>query len=570
MIFLFAVPGLANGFDLELNIRHTVSGKPLILDSIRYTNSSNETFSVSRLSYILSEFELQNTDGDWIVAPETFGFLDATKRRDHINLPGIQAQNYRALRFSIGLAPTVNHSDPAQYAADHALNPNLNNLHWDWKTGYIFLAIEGRYRKTDQSLAGFVYHFANDPQRTRITIGLPHDVSDNSRLEIDFDLAALLNSPAPISFVKDGASSHSREGDSIATKLKANLQTAFQLKRIISRRAPEAIAPVTPIDLPASYTPYPFKMSARFPIPDLPRDNPLIVERVELGKKLFHDPILSRGSEVSCASCHKESIALSDNRVKSEGIDGRRTRRHSMPIFNLAWKDSFFWDGRAATLREQALIPIMNPIEMGGKLPNVIRRIKADEDYVEAFAKAFGSGKITPKSLSLALESFLLSQTSYDSKFDQAMAGKATLTTEEQRGLELFMTEFEPRSRQYGADCFHCHGGALFTDNRLHDNGLPEIARDRGLAEHTGKASDEFKFSTPSLRNVAITAPYMHDGRFATLEEVVDHYSSGIEGRSTLDPNLAKHPKGGLPLSDDDKAALVAFLKTLTDPKWNP
>jgi cytochrome c peroxidase len=148
------------------------------------------------------------------------------------------------------------------------------------------------------------------------------------------------------------------------------------------------------------------------------------------------------------------------------------------------------------------------------------------------------------------------------------MSGKAQLSPSEQRGFELFMTEFEPRSRQYGADCFHCHGGALFTDNRFHDNGLAQIAADRGLTETTGNPLDANKFSTPSLRNIALTAPYMHDGRFQTLEEVVEHYSSAITSRATLDPNIAKHPTSGLQLSAQDKTALVDFLKTLSDPQY--
>lgn len=566
-LILCLLPSISCGFDLDLNIRHTVNGKPLLLDSLRYTNTANETFSVSRISYLLSGFELQNTGGAWIPASESYGYFDAVKRRDHHKISDIPEGSYHTIRFNIGVMPTTNHSDPAQYAADHALNPNLNNLHWDWQTGYIFLAIEGRYRKADQSLSGFVYHFANDPQRKTITLGLPKNVLSEGALEIDFDLAALLNSPSSISFITDGASSHSREGDPISTKLKANLPTAFQLKRMLSKRSETSVLLVTSIDLPKTLTPYPFKISARFPIPDLPRDNPLITERVELGKKLFHDPILSADNTISCASCHKEPLALSDNLPQSVGIDGQLSRRHSMPIFNLAWKDRFFWDGRAPSLRAQALMPIEDPTEMGETLPNVVKKLKAAPHYTGAFIKAFGSGAITPENIGLALESFLLSQTSYDSKFDQAIAGKATLTTEEQRGLELFMTEFEPRSRQYGADCFHCHGGALFTDNRFHDNGLASIAEDRGLFETTGKSSDENKFSTPSLRNVAITAPYMHDGRFKTLEEVIEHYSSGVNTRSTLDPNLAKHPGGGIPLSSEDKSALIAFLKALTDPK---
>jgi len=562
------LPALAHGFDLDLHIRHTLNGKPLLLDSLRYTNTAGERFSISRVSYILSQFELQTTSGQWISAQKTYAYLDAAKRRDQVNLTGIEANDYRAIRFSIGLDPAVNHSDPAQYAANHPLNPNLNNLHWDWQTGYIFLALEGSYRKADQSFSGFVYHFANDPQRTTITLSLPKDVSSDGALKIDFDLAALLNSPNPIAFASDGASSHSRKGDPIATKLKANLQTAFQLKRILGNRAASTETPIAPIDLPNRLTPYPFKMSSRFPRPDLPRDNPLITERVELGKKLFHDPILSADNTISCASCHKEPHALSDNLPHSVGINGQLSRRHSMPLFNLAWKDRFFWDGRAPSLRAQALIPIEDPTEMGESLLNVIKKLQADAEYTTVFTQAFDSGAITAENIGLALESFLLSETSYNSKFDQAIAGTATLSAEEQRGLELFMTEFEPRSKQYGADCFHCHGGALLTDNRFHDNGLESIAEDRGLAETTGKSSDQNKFSTPSLRNVALTAPYMHDGRFATLEQVVEHYSTGIVIRETLDPNLAKHPHGGLPLNTEDKTALVAFLKTLTDPKY--
>jgi cytochrome c peroxidase len=558
----------AYGFDLALNFRHTSNGQALQLDSLRYSNTAEETYSITRLSYLLSGFELQNEQGDWIPTPNTYAYIDTAKHREQIAITGIEDGNYRAIRFYLGIDPDTNHADPAQYAADHPLNPNLNQLHWDWQTGYIFLALEGRYRKTDQALSGYVYHFANNPQRTLITLALSEDIAAASALEIDFDIAALLNSPKPLSFINDGASSHSREGDSIATKLKANLPTAFQLKRIVSYQPNQTSIKIQPIDLPASVSPYPFKMSTRFPMPDLPLDNPLVAERVELGEKLFHDPMLSADNSLSCASCHKEPHALSDNNTRSIGIDQQLSRRHSMPLFNLAWKDKFFWDGRAASLREQALVPIEDPTEMGETLPHVIAKLKADSAYPILFSSAFASAEITPENIGLAIESFLLVQTSYESKFDQAIQGKATLSEQEQRGLELFMTEYEPRSRQYGADCFHCHGGTLFTDHRFHDNGLPELNYDRGRAEVTEQASDAFKFSTPSLRNVELTAPYMHDGRFETLEDVIEHYSSGMVQRDTLDPNLAKHPSRGIPLSDEDKSALVAFLKTLTDPKY--
>jgi cytochrome c peroxidase len=148
------------------------------------------------------------------------------------------------------------------------------------------------------------------------------------------------------------------------------------------------------------------------------------------------------------------------------------------------------------------------------------------------------------------------------------MKGEAQLTEEEKRGFELFMTEYDPRRSQFGADCFHCHGGPLFQSQTFANNGLDGAFKDPGRAKITGNAADQGKFATPSLRNVALTAPYMHDGRFKTLEEVIDHYSTGVKRSATLDPNLAKHPEGGIRLSSQDKSALVAFLRALTDERF--
>lgn len=562
---LLSGPAIAR--TLDISMRHTLSGQRLILDSLRYQNAAKKTFSITRLSYLLSDFELQNSTGEWIKIANSIAWIDASKRRSDFHFDSIQNDKFQAIRFSVGLNNTLNHSDPNRYSAEHPLNPSLNNLHWNWQGGYIFLALEGHFRKTESDLTGYVYHFANDAQRTTITLSLPQMLTNDAALEIDFDIAALLNAPQPLSFTEDGASTHSHEGDPIAQSLKHNLPGAFQLRRILMAKETVAVVPPKPIDLPTAPTPYSFTISQRLPIPSLPLDNPLLSERVELGRRLFHDPQLSIDNTVSCASCHQEAHALSDPKPQSTGVNGQTSRRHSMPLFNLAWKDRFFWDGRASSLREQALIPIEDPREMGESLDKVIEKLQSDPDYPKLFADAFGSGAITAENIGLAIENFLLSLTSYDSKFDRAMKGQTTLNDTEQRGFELFMTEFEPRSRQYGADCFHCHGGALFSDHRLHDNGLESI-QDRGRGEVTGNPADDNKFSTPSLRNVALTAPYMHDGRFDTLEAVIEHYSSGLTQRDTLDPNLAKHPKSGLQLSEADKAALVAFLKTLTDPKY--
>jgi cytochrome c peroxidase len=236
-----------------------------------------------------------------------------------------------------------------------------------------------------------------------------------------------------------------------------------------------------------------------------------------------------------------------------------------MTLLNLAWKNSFFWDGRATSLRQQVLMPVQEHDEMDESLANVANKLSSNSAYPPLFQKAFGSPKINPEKIALALEQFILTLTSYRSKFDLAMAGLTKLTPEEQRGFELFMTEYEPRMGQRGADCFHCHGGALFTDSQFHNNGLDVSPIDPGRAKVTGRDGDLGKFSTPTLRNVDLTGPYMHDGRFKTLEEVIEHYSSGVQPSPTLDPNLAKHPAEGIQLSSPDKKALVAFLKTLTD-----
>jgi cytochrome c peroxidase len=222
------------------------------------------------------------------------------------------------------------------------------------------------------------------------------------------------------------------------------------------------------------------------------------------------------------------------------------------------------------TLREQVLQPIQNPIEMHESLANAVAKIAADRDYHRLFAKAFGTTEITSDRIARALEQFLLVQVSFDSKFDRVMNGTAKFTDAEQRGFTLFNTEYDPYHGQHGADCFHCHGGPMLQSQSFANNGLDSAFRDLGRYKVTKRAGDEGKFAVPSLRNVAVTAPYMHDGRFRTLEEVVEHYCTGIRRSPTLDPNLAKHPDGGVPLSEEDKGALVAFLKTLTDQKFLP
>jgi cytochrome c peroxidase len=549
---------------LDIAIDPRFDGEALRLDSLRYQTSAGETISITRLSYLISGLALETEDGRWLEFPAAIAWMDAAAHRNRFTIPDVPPANYRGIRFHIGLDPTTNAADPAVYPASHPLNPNLNGLHWSWQGGYIFMAVEGMFiTPANSALKGYAHHLARDANRTGISLSCNLDCRKDSGVLIHFDLAALFNAPRPLSFEKDGSSTHSRQGDSIAAALVSNLPGAFRIRQLVSPQAAATALPrVAPIDFPATVTPYRFVMSGTFPIPELPRDNPLIVERVELGRRLFHETALSRDNTISCTTCHQADAAFTDGRKVSHGIDGRMSERNAMPLFNLAWKRTFFWDGRAPSLREQVVMPIRDHREMDQSLESASARLKDRSDYWKWFQAAFKSGEISGETMALALEQFLLTLSARSSRFDQAMSGKASLNEAEKRGFELFMTEYEPRTGQYGADCFHCHGGALFTDHQFHNNGL--AGNDPGRAGVTGLDSDQRKFSTPSLRNIAVTAPYMHDGRFATLEEVVEHYSSGIQRSATLDPNLAKHPATGLKLSTEDKCALVAFLKTLT------
>ena len=357
----------------------------------------------------------------------------------------------------------------------------------------------------------------------------------------------------------------------LAVQLRQNVEAAFAVE-VVRDFSPFAglTHGTNHIEIAPNATPYRLTISQFAPQPDLPQDNPLTGEGVALGSRLFFDRRLSAGNLESCATCHNPRLAFSQPRRFSRGVDGDVGTRNAMALENLAWKSSFFWDGRAATLREQVLQPIQNPIEMHESLAGAVAKIAADKDYHRLFADAFGSPEITSDKIARALEQFLLVQVSFDSKFDRVMNGTAKFTDKEARGYILFNTEYDPYHGQHGADCFHCHGGTMFQSQSFANNGLDSAFRDLGRFKVTKRAGDEGKFAVPSLRNVAITAPYMHDGRFQTLDQVVEHYCTGMKRSPTLDPNLAKHPDGGVPLSAEDKRALVAFLKTLTDEKFLP
>lgn len=305
------------------------------------------------------------------------------------------------------------------------------------------------------------------------------------------------------------------------------------------------------------------------PTPELPDDNPLTVEGVKLGRMLFYETLLSKDNTQSCASCHLQKDGFSDINKFSIGVEGKTGTRQAMPVFNMAWHvNGFFWDGRAHSLRDQALRPIQDPLEMNESLANVISKLSSTQKYKDQFIRAFKNGRIDDTNLALALEQFMFSIISNDSKYDRFKAGKVQLSESEERGRQLFFAEFDPSGIKKGAECFHCHAGPNFTNDEYMNNGLDDDANftDLGRAIVTQNNTDNARFLTPSLRNIAVTAPYMHDGRFNTLEEVIEHYDLHVKQSSTVEFILQYNLQpGGLGLSKQDKSDLVDFLKTLTD-----
>ncbi len=303
-----------------------------------------------------------------------------------------------------------------------------------------------------------------------------------------------------------------------------------------------------------------------------PADNAVTDQGATLGRVLFYDKTLSLNKTVSCASCHKQGLGFSDSAVLSKGFLGGLTARNSMSLVNARYYPAkhFFWDERAATLEAQVLTPIQNSVEMGMQLDTLVNRLKATTHYPVLFAKAFGDTTINSDRISKALSQFVRSIISYKSKYD---AGRSQVppgadpvqtpynnfTAQENEGKQLF---FSPLTA-----CATCHGTETFTAPGNRNDGIENPSVDEGVGGVSNIIAQVGNFKVPSLKNIELTAPYMHDGRFATLEQVVEHYNSGIQPNPNLAPQL-KNPNGTpkrLNLTEEQKASLVAFLKTLTD-----
>lgn len=307
----------------------------------------------------------------------------------------------------------------------------------------------------------------------------------------------------------------------------------------------------------------------RFPSPNIAEDNTLTTSGVQLGRMLFYEKMLSADGSMACASCHFQEFAFTDTARFSTGIRGEKGGRHAMSVFNMAWNgNQFFWDGRADLLRHQSILPILDELEMDETMENVVSKLSQSQPYKDQFIRVFGTDEVTSEKISLALEQFMNSITSTNSRYDEFLQDSTVFNESEKRGLQLFSTDYNPFFPELsGADCKHCHSGFNFENDRYMNNGLDGDAEisDIGRQGATQNPRDKGKFKVTSLRNIALTAPYMHDGRFQTLEQVVDHYNEQIKSSSTLDPALEQTREKGLFLTEQDKKDLVAFMKTLTD-----
>jgi len=322
--------------------------------------------------------------------------------------------------------------------------------------------------------------------------------------------------------------------------------------------------------IPYTTSDYELNIPKGFPKMEIPHDNPLTKEGVDLGKKLFFDPILSADSSMSCSTCHQTQLSFTDNQAFSKGIDGIPGRRSAMSLLNLGYnKSGFFWDGRVATLEEQALVPVEDPIELHNNWDTLVEKIKTHERYPALFRKAFGIEKVAEIDKILFVKAIAQFErtliSSGESKFDKVKRGVAEFTPDEQIGFDMF---FDISPEYKDAECAHCHNVPLLTTNEYFNNGITEVENledfeDKGLGAISGDRLDFGKFRAPTLRNIELTAPYMHDGRFETLEEVIDHYNSGGKYSESVSPLIRP-----LKLSETEKRQLLAFLKTLTDKEF--
>ncbi|MBK8492019.1 MAG: c-type cytochrome [Saprospirales bacterium] len=303
--------------------------------------------------------------------------------------------------------------------------------------------------------------------------------------------------------------------------------------------------------------PYQFVRPSHFPEPTYTfENNPVTENGFKLGKKIFNDPILSIDNSIACSSCHVKSVAFADPQHRlSLGVFERVGIRNAPGIANMAFMKEFLWDGGGIHLDFVPPNAIENPVEMNETLAHVVQKLNAHSEYPDLFQEVFGPiDSINAPLMLYALSQYMNLLVSANSAYDQFYLGKGSLTANQQKGMKLFEEK-----------CASCHSGVLFTNQDYRNNGLDTVFMDEGRARITEWDGDLGKFKVPSLRNVAITAPYMHDGRFNTLEEVLDHYAQGVIMSPTLASELQQNNKLGIDLTTDEQQLIIEFLQTLTD-----
>lgn len=310
--------------------------------------------------------------------------------------------------------------------------------------------------------------------------------------------------------------------------------------------------PDDPVQQNSDANAYPLAVPAYFPPINTPDDNALTPERVALGKRLFFDRMLSIDTTISCGTCHKPEMAFTDGRTLPTGVQGRVVPRNSPSLANMGFNPAFNWDGGVPTIELQAFVPIQNHVEMDMPFDTLVARLRRHPQYPALFRAAYNR---EPDNYSIvrALAAFQRTLVSGTSRYDRHLQGDSTaLSPAERRGMAVYFGE--------KAECFHCHGGALLTDNTFQNNGLYLTYADEGRGRVTGRTQDVGKFKVPTLRNIGLTAPYMHDGSLATLEDVVQHYSTG--GQPHTNRSALLRP---FTLTAEETQDLIAFLHALTD-----
>ena len=307
-----------------------------------------------------------------------------------------------------------------------------------------------------------------------------------------------------------------------------------------------------------------FEQPSNFPEPDYNlSSNPITEKGFELGKKLFYEGKLSSDGVVSCAFCHQQKFAFTHHGHQlSHGVEDREGTRNTPPIQNMAFQNQFSWDGAAFHLDMFPIIPITNPVEMDETVTNILEKLRQDVAYRKLFSQAFEDGQINADNTFKAMSQFMLMMVSANSKYDKYVRVEkgGEFSEQEKKGLELFK-----------AKCASCHNSDLFTDDSFRNNGLPinPEVNDLGRMTVTLIEEDKYKFKVPSLRNIELTAPYMHDGRFGSLKSVLNFYTTGVQETQNLDPIL-KNEDGtlGISINEQEKEDIIAFLKTLTDEEF--